>query len=109
MFIVCFAVSISGIAYIMMAELFPLNVRNVGMAVASSANWGFNMLVTASFLTLVHSLGFDKTYWMYAALTTVGLLFIFFLVPETKNVSLEHIEKNLYAGTKSRHLGKQHS
>jgi sugar porter (SP) family MFS transporter len=104
--VVFFAISISGIAYIMMAELFPLNVRNVGMAIASSANWGFNLLVTASFLTLVHSLGIGNTYWLYASLSTAGILFVTFLVPETKNVSLETIEKNLYAGKKLRHLGE---
>ncbi|MCK4869797.1 MAG: sugar porter family MFS transporter [Gammaproteobacteria bacterium] len=105
MLIVFFAISISGIAYIMMSELFPLNVRGVGMSVASCANWGFNMLVSASFLTLVHVFGFGNSYWLYAGLTFLGLIFVFALVPETKNRSLEHIEKNLYAGVRSRDLG----
>lgn len=105
LFITFFATSISGIAYIMMAELFPLNVRNIGMAIASSANWGLNLLVTASFLTLVQILGIGTTYWLYAVLSSIGMLFIIFLVPETKNISLETIEKNLYAGKKLRCLG----
>ncbi|MCK4608936.1 MAG: sugar porter family MFS transporter, partial [Gammaproteobacteria bacterium] len=105
-FIAFFAISISGIAYIMMSELFPLNVRSVGMAVASCANWGFNWLVSVTFLTIVNVLGFGNTYWLYAGFTFMALIFVFLLVPETKNISLEHIEKNLYSGVRSRDLGK---
>ncbi len=106
MFIAFFAISISGIAYIMMSELFPLNVRGVGMGFASCANWGFNWLVSVTFLSITASLGFGNTYWMYAGFTVLALIFVIFLVPETKNVSLEHIEKNLYNGVRSRDLGK---
>lgn len=106
LFIVFFAISIGGIAYVVMAELFPLSVRSTGMAFASSANWGFNLITTASFLTLVHGFGIGNTYWLYATLTTIGILFIAFLIPETKGVPLETIEKNLYAGKKLRQLGQ---
>ncbi|MBN2689112.1 MAG: sugar porter family MFS transporter [Gammaproteobacteria bacterium] len=105
MLIAFFAISISGIAYIIMSELFPLNVRNLGMAVASCANWGFNMLVSASFLTITSTFGFGNAYLLYAVSTFIGLCFVIFLVPETKNVSLEQIENNLYKGMKSRNLG----
>lgn len=106
LFIAFFAISISGIAYIMMSELFPLNVRSVGMAVASCANWGFNWLVSVTFLSVVNVLGFGNTYWMYAGFTFIALIFVMTMVPETKNVSLEQIEQNLYSGVRSRDLGK---
>jgi len=105
MFIAFFAISISGIAYIMMSELFPLNIRGVGMAVASCANWGFNWLVSVTFLSVVGVLGYGNTYWMYAGFTALALIFVYTLVPETKGVSLEHIEANLYKGVHSRDLG----
>lgn len=107
LFIAFFAISISGIAYIMMSELYPLNVRSVGMATASCANWGFNWLVSVTFLSVVNALGFGDTYWLYAGFSFIALIFVIFLVPETKNVTLEHIEKNLYAGVRSRDLGRK--
>ena len=107
LFIAFFAISISGIAYIMMSELFPLNVRSVGMATASCANWGFNWIVSVTFLSIVNVFGFGNTYWLYAGFSFIALIFVWALVPETKNVSLEHIEKNLYAGVRSRDLGKE--
>ena len=103
--IVFFAFSMGGIPYIMMSELFPLNMRAGGMAVASCANWGFNILVSATFLTIVDTFGFGNAYWLYAFLTFLGLIFAISLIPETKNRTLEHIEKNLYAGKKPRDLG----
>ena len=56
LYIFFFAVSMGGVPYIMMSELFPLSVRSVGMATASCANWGFNFLVSVSFLSLAHGL-----------------------------------------------------
>ena len=104
-FIMFFAISLGGIPYVMMAEVFPLRYRNVGMATASCANWGFNILVSASFLSLVHFLSIGTTFLLYAGCTLVGLIFSYFLVPETKDHSLEEIENNLYAGKKLRDLG----
>lgn len=105
-FIAFYAVSLSGMAYVIMAELFPLKARSTGIALVSCIGWGFNMLVAASFLHLANHLGFANTYWFYAILTLIGLLFVTVFVPETKHVALEHIEKNLYAGVSSRNLGK---
>ncbi len=92
-----FAISLGGVPYVLMAELFPLRVRGVGMATASCANWGTNLVVSATFLTLVHRWGLGNTFWMYTALTLIGFVFAYFLVPETKGQSLESIEENLYS------------
>jgi SP family galactose:H+ symporter-like MFS transporter len=48
-FIVSFAVSMGGVPYIMMSEIFPLKARAAGMAIASCANWAFNFMVSQSF------------------------------------------------------------
>ncbi len=106
LFIFFFAVSLGGVPYIMMSELFPMNVRSVGMATASCANWGFNFLVSVSFLSLAHGLGFGNTFWLYAVCMLIGLVFTLLLVPETKGRALEDIETNLFAGKSSRRLGE---
>lgn len=104
-FIVCFAIGMGGIPYLLMSEIFPLKVRSSGMAVASCANWGFNILVSSTFLSLVHCLSIGTTFLLYAGFCVLGLFFSYFLVPETKDQSLEHIEANLYAGKKIKELG----
>lgn len=42
---------------------------------------------------------------MYAALNVLFILLTLWLVPETKHVSLEHIERNLMKGRKPREIG----
>ena len=76
------------------------------MAIASCANWAFNMLVSETFDILRSTLGMGNTFFLYAGCTIVGLLFAWRFVPETKNRPLEEIEQNLYAGKPLRLLGK---
>jgi len=45
------------------------------------------------------------TFWMYAGLNAVFIALTFAFVPETKNVSLEQIEKNLMSGMKLKNIG----
>lgn len=76
------------------------------MAIASCANWLFNMLVSFSFQILVDKLGgMDNVFMLYAACTVVGLVFAWFYVPETKGRHLEEIEHNLYEGKALRNIG----
>ncbi len=104
-FILFFAVSLGGVPYLMMSEIFPLNLRGAGMATASCANWGFNWLVSVSFLSLASGIGFGNTFWLYGAFMLLGLVFGVLLLPETKGRELEDIEANLYAGVAPRRLG----
>ena len=105
-YILFFGISLGPLCYLIMSELFPLNVRSIGMAMASCGNWGFNVLVSSTFLTLVDTFGIGHTFYFYTGCTIVGLIFCYCFIPETKNISLEHIESNLYAGCRLRDLGK---
>ena len=105
-YITFFGLSLGPLSYLMMSELFPLRFRGPGMALASCANWGSNMVVSGSFLSMALWLGIGNAYFVYTFLTFLGLLFVWFWMPETKGCSLEEIEANLYAGKSLRHLGR---
>lgn len=106
-YIACFAFSLGPIMWLMIAEIYPLKVRGLGSSVATCANWGSNMIVALTFLTLVNVLGASGAFLIYCVISLLSMLFIYYLVPETRGVSLEHIEANLYAGKTSCHLGSQ--
>lgn len=105
-YIACFAFSLGPIVWLMIAEIYPLTVRGAGASIATSFNWASNMIVAATFLTLIEFLGTSLTFGLYAVLSILSILFVIVYIPETRSISLEHIEANLYAGRKARDLGK---
>lgn len=107
-FIIGFAIGLGPIMWLMFAEIFPLEIRGLGASVVVAASWAFNGIIAWTFLPLTVSIGETYTFLLYAFLTAVGLVFVYRVVPETKNVSLEQIEMNLRNGLPSRELG-QHS
>lgn len=106
LYIACFAFSLGPIMWLMIAEIYPLKIRGIGASMATCVNWASNLLVTATFLKLVDWIGATGTFSIYMAFSLLSILFIYFLVPETKGVSLEEIEENLFSGKRWRKLGK---
>jgi sugar porter (SP) family MFS transporter len=87
-----FAVGMGPVFWLLIAEIYPLPVRGKAMAAATLANWGANLVVALTFLSLVHALGSSGAFWLYGAVGVAAWLFAYFLVPETKGKSLEEIE-----------------
>jgi sugar porter (SP) family MFS transporter len=91
----CFAIGLGPVFWLLISEIFPLAVRGRAMSVATVANWGFNLLVTATFLLLVDWLGSAGTFLLYAVLTVGAVIFTRVMVTETSGQSLEQIEAAL--------------
>ena len=88
LFIVSFGASWGPIVWVMLGEMFSNQIRGAGLAVAASAQWGANYLISATFpLMLGISLGF--AYGFYAVSALLSMLFVLFLIPETKGKELE--------------------
>jgi sugar porter (SP) family MFS transporter len=97
-YIASFAVSLGPIAWLVVAEIYPLNVRGPAMSLATMANWGFNLLVALTFLSIVDAVGAAGAFWLYAALGIGGWIFCRYRVPETKGHTLEEIEEHWRRG-----------
>lgn len=93
-YIMSFAMSLGPVGWIMVSEILPLQIRGLAMSICTVANFAFNFIVVLSFLPLIHSVGEAWTFWGFAGITVLCLLFTYFLVPETKGISLEKIEQN---------------
>ena len=92
----CFGVSLGGIPYIVMAEIFPLKFRDQAMAWASGIGlWGSNIIVLLSFLSLSNALGMANVFWLYAVISMLGFFYCWKLLPETTQISLENLEQRL--------------
>lgn len=92
-----FAIGLGPVFWLMIAEIYPLRIRGQAMSVATIANWGANFVVTISFLTLLDAITPKGVFFLFAFLT--GLAWVYFAkrVPETKQRSLQEIERDLGA------------
>lgn len=92
-----FAVSWGPICWLMLGEIFPLNVRGVGNSIGSAANWIGNFIVSQFFLVLL-SMFHNNVGGPFAVFTFFAILSIFFviyMVPETRGKTLEIIEMEM--------------
>lgn len=98
-YIVCFAFSMGPIAWILVSEVFPLQLRGRGVAAASIGSGAANFIVSITFLSLIQAVGNALTFVIYGVFCIITLLFVFFIVPETKGRALERIssEQNAVA------------
>lgn len=85
------------VVWVMMAEIFPLRVRGVGMGAGSVVLWAATFAVTFLFPVLNDHLGLAYSAWIFAAVSVVLFALVRRFVPETKGRSLERIELDLRA------------
>jgi sugar porter (SP) family MFS transporter len=99
-----FAVGMGPIFWLLISEMYPLRIRGRAMSVATVANWGANLIVALTFLSLTQVLGKAATFWLYGLISIGIWIFSFYLVPETKGKSLEQIEAHWRARKPARTL-----
>jgi SP family galactose:H+ symporter-like MFS transporter len=103
-YVACFAFGLGPIFWLLISEIYPLKIRSAAMSAVTVTNWGMNLAVAVTFLTLVAVLGHAETFWLYGVIAVAAWVFIYRLVPETKGKSLEQIEEHWRAGKHPRAL-----
>ena len=101
-YIICFAMSLGPVGWILVSEVFPLKIRGISMSICTVSNFAFNFFVVASFPVLLHKFGGALTFWGFGVVSILCIIFVYFFVPETKGISLEKIEKNWIDGVNAR-------
>ncbi|KAJ3681650.1 hypothetical protein LUZ60_014223 [Juncus effusus] len=91
----CYQLSFGPIGWLMISEIFPLKLRGRGLSIAVLINFGSNALVTFAFSPLEALVGTGILFAGFGVIAIASLLFIFFIVPETKGLTLEEIEAKI--------------
>ncbi|OON38664.1 MFS transporter [Izhakiella australiensis] len=95
-YVAVFAVSYGTVAYVVISEIFPIHVRGVAVSVATFALWGGNFFVSRFFPLLVEHISAANTFFIFAAIAAVALIFVLAMVPETQGKTLEEIELEMH-------------
>ncbi|QIW98980.1 hypothetical protein AMS68_004498 [Peltaster fructicola] len=83
-------------AWIVIGEIFPLPIRSRGVALSTASNWLWNTIITVITPYMVDS---DKgnlqsnVFFIWGSLCTFAFIYAYFLVPETRGLSLEQVDK----------------
>jgi len=98
LYIASFAASFGPIVWVMLPEIFPLQIRGSAVGVSSLSNWVANFIVALLFPVLIAALGETPVFWGLGVICVLAMIFVYFLVPETMGRSLEEIEEDLRQG-----------
>jgi len=91
-YIACFAISLGPLTFVVIAEIFPTKARGTAMSVAVFSLWVAVFLVSQTFPILMGSIGNAFTFWIYMLMAVFAFLFVWKMVPETKEKTLEEIQ-----------------
>ncbi|WP_367295982.1 sugar porter family MFS transporter [Levilactobacillus yonginensis] len=94
-YIAFFSATWGPVMWVMIGEVFPLNIRGLGNSFASVINWTANMIVSLTFPSLLDFFGTGSLFIGYGILCFASIWFVQKKVFETRNRSLEDIEATL--------------
>jgi hypothetical protein len=75
----------------MLQEMFDQNMRSFAQACAAASNWLWNFLISRFTPQMFDTMGYG-VYFFFASLMLLSIVFVFFLVPETKGIPLENMD-----------------
>ncbi|KAI1819825.1 general substrate transporter [Xylaria intraflava] len=97
-FIFFFATTWGPGSWVLIGEIFPLQIRAKGVALSTASNWFWNFIIGLITPYMVDkdkgNLG-AKVFYIWGSLCTIAFIFAWFLVPETKGLTLEQVDKML--------------
>lgn len=91
-FTVAFSLGISPISLLLVSEIFPLEYRGIGTALATAFSYLCAFVSVKTFVDFQELLGLHGAFWLYATISVSGLCFVVCCVPETKGRNLAETE-----------------
>jgi sugar porter (SP) family MFS transporter len=94
-FIASHALGQGAVIWVFIAEIFPNNVRTRGQSLGSGTHWVFAALITLLMPYLLGRFDGQTIFAFFTTMMVLQLLFVVFLMPETRGKSLEHLAEQL--------------
>ncbi|XP_011309196.1 facilitated trehalose transporter Tret1 isoform X1 [Fopius arisanus] len=94
-YVIGFSLGFGPIPWLMMGEILPAKIRGPAASIATGFNWSCTFIVTKTFKDIIGLIGTSGTFLTFGVICILGLVFVIFVVPETRGRSLEEIERRL--------------
>jgi len=87
-----FSLGVGPVPWLVCSEIYPAQVREIAMSLSTLVNWLSAFAVTAALAPLQGAIGPQGVFWLFSAVSFFGVVLIYFILPETKDKTLEEIE-----------------
>ncbi|MDR9456823.1 MAG: sugar porter family MFS transporter [Salegentibacter sp.] len=95
LFIAAHAIGQGAVIWVFISEIFPNHLRASGQAFGSSTHWVLAAIIPSSIPFLFATIGAGYVFAFFAFMMVLQLLFVIFMMPETKGKSLEELSEEL--------------
>lgn len=95
LFIAAHAIGQGAVIWVFISEIFPNSVRAAGMSLGSLTHWFFAAIISQIFPWFAKSFGGSYIFGFFAVMMLLQLLFVWKLMPETKGIALEKMDKTI--------------
>ena len=94
-FVASHAIGQGAIIWVYISEIFPNQLRASGQAFGSSVHWVLAAIITLLMPYVLNTFSGGPIFAFFSGMMVLQLLFAVFLMPETKGISLEDLQKKL--------------
>lgn len=94
-FIAAHAIGQGAVIWVFISEIFPNHLRASGQSFGSTTHWVLAAIIPSLIPYLFSTVGPGVVFLFFAVMMVFQLLFVRFMMPETKGISLEELSKNL--------------
>lgn len=95
LFIAAHAIGQGAVIWVFISEIFPNHLRASGQSFGSTTHWVLAAIIPSLIPYLFSTVGPGVVFLFFAAMMVFQLLFVVFMMPETKGISLEELSKKL--------------
>jgi MFS family permease len=95
LFIASHAIGQGAVIWVFISEIFPNHIRASGQAFGSSVHWVLAAIIPSLIPMLFSEIGPEVVFLIFTLMMVLQLLFVIFIMPETKGISLEVLSENL--------------
>ncbi len=101
-FYLFFPIGYNSVVLVLVGEMFSPSIKGLATSLANIVWWIADFLTAKIFFDFTRSLGFDGTFYLFAAYSILSVVFVQFFVQETKGKSLAEIQ-TVFKSQQSRH------
>lgn len=96
MFIASHAIGQGAVIWVFISEIFPNHLRASGQAFGSSTHWVLAAIIPSMIPFLFSTIGAGTVFLIFTVMMVFQLLFVMFMMPETKGKTLEELQETVF-------------